>query len=88
MWGGLLLREGLGIHAKVNVIVVVFLCFAKLNKLRTCRVKNQIPELAHARVANVCTLATYSLTSCCCIYRFQNVLKIDSPYRSCKENKS
>lgn len=79
MWGGLLFWEGLGIHATVNVIVVVFSYFAKLNKLRMCRVKNQIPELACAPVANVCTLATYLLTSCCCIYRFQNVLKIDSP---------
>lgn len=46
-----------------------------------------MPELACAPVANVCTLATYLLTSYCCIYRFQNVLKIGSPYRSCKENK-
>lgn len=81
--GRLLFRGGLDTHAKVNVIVVVFFCFTKLNKLGMCRVKNQKPDLACATIANVCILATYRLTSCCCIYRFQNVLKIDSPYKSC-----
>lgn len=88
IWGELLFRGGLDIHAKVNVMVVVFFSFTKLNKLRMCRVKNQKPELACASIANMCILATYLLTSCCCVYRFQNVLKIDPVYKSCKENKT
>lgn len=87
-WDRLLFRGGLDRRAKVNVIIVVSFCFTKLNKLRMCRVKNQKPELACASISNVYIVATYSLTSYCCLYGFQNVLKIHSPYSSCKENKT